>query len=173
MTDLLTSGRRIGNIQRQGLSPRSVNQALMLLGSVLDDAVRQGTLSRNVAKLVERPSQVKKDMRPGPQPERGLPRGCGRSPFERSIPALPLRPTTWGDPRTLLVGYRPPGLDPDNSSGQGGGHRDGDRGSRTQDRTRQTNPATGRCDGGRSPLAPYSRIRDRLAAGSACRERPV
>ncbi len=63
VTDLLTSGRRIGNIQRQGLSPRSVNQALMLLGSVLDDAVRQGTLSRNVAKLVERPSQVKKDMR--------------------------------------------------------------------------------------------------------------
>ena len=62
VTDLLANGRRIGNVQRQGLSPRSVNQALTLLGSVLDDAVKQGTLIRNVATMVERPHQVKKDM---------------------------------------------------------------------------------------------------------------
>jgi integrase len=36
-----------------------VNQALMLLGSVLEDAVRQGTVSRNVAKMVERPEHRK------------------------------------------------------------------------------------------------------------------
>lgn len=35
---------------------------LTLLGSVLDDAVKQGSLSRNVARLVERPSQARKDM---------------------------------------------------------------------------------------------------------------
>jgi integrase len=62
VTDLLASGRRIGNVQRQGLSPRSVNVVLTLLGSVLDDAVRQGTLSRTAAKLVERPSQTRREM---------------------------------------------------------------------------------------------------------------
>jgi integrase len=44
VSELLASGRRIGNVQRKGLSGRSVNQALMLLGSVLEDAVRQGTV---------------------------------------------------------------------------------------------------------------------------------
>ena len=63
VTELLTSGRRIGNVQRKGLSGRSVNQALMLLGSVLDDAVRQGRLSRNVAKMVERPEHRKHEMK--------------------------------------------------------------------------------------------------------------
>jgi integrase len=62
VTDLLDHGRRIGNTQRKGLSARSVNQALMLLGSVLEDAVRQGTLSRNVAKLVERPDHRRHEM---------------------------------------------------------------------------------------------------------------
>jgi integrase len=62
VTGLLAHGRRVGNLQRTGLSPRSVNLALTLLGSVLDDAMKQGTLSRNVAKLVERPSQSKHDM---------------------------------------------------------------------------------------------------------------
>ena len=63
VTDLLASGRRIGNVQRKGLSGRSVNQALMLLGSVLEDAVRQGTVSRNVAKMVERPEHRKQEVK--------------------------------------------------------------------------------------------------------------
>ena len=71
--ELQKSGRRVGNVKRQGLSPRSVNQALMLLGSVLDDAVKQGTLSRNVAKLVERPNQTRKT--------------CGRGPPHRQGPS--------------------------------------------------------------------------------------
>jgi integrase len=56
-------GRRIGNVQRKGLSGRSVNVALTLLSSVLDDAVRQGTLSRNVAKMVERAPEDKHEMK--------------------------------------------------------------------------------------------------------------
>jgi integrase len=40
-----------------------VNVALTLLSSVLDDAVRQGTLSRNVAKMVERAPQDKHEMK--------------------------------------------------------------------------------------------------------------
>jgi site-specific recombinase XerC len=36
---------------------------LTLLGSVLEDAVRQGNLSRNVAKMVERPSQARHEMK--------------------------------------------------------------------------------------------------------------
>jgi len=63
VTDLLKAGRRIGNVQRQGLSPRSVNVTLTLLCSVLEAEVRQGNLGRNVAKLVERPSQARKDMK--------------------------------------------------------------------------------------------------------------
>jgi integrase len=62
VTELQTSGRRIGNVQRQGLSPRSVNLTLTLLSSVLDNAMRDGMVVRNVAKLVERPSQTKREM---------------------------------------------------------------------------------------------------------------
>jgi integrase len=62
VTDLLAHGRRIGNVQRPGLSPRSVNVVLTLLGSVLDSAIGQDQLTRNVAKMAERPSQRKKDM---------------------------------------------------------------------------------------------------------------
>jgi integrase len=63
VTDLLKSGRRVGNVRRQSLSPRSINLMLTLLGSVLEDSVRQGALSRNVARMVERPRQIKKEMR--------------------------------------------------------------------------------------------------------------
>jgi hypothetical protein len=38
---------------------------LTLLGSVLDDAVRQGTLSRNAARLVERLARQDGRCRPG------------------------------------------------------------------------------------------------------------
>jgi integrase len=62
VTELLTNGRRVGNVSSSGLSARSVNVVLTLLGSVLHDAVRQGTLSRNVAKMIERPSQTKREM---------------------------------------------------------------------------------------------------------------
>jgi integrase len=63
VTDLLDHGRRVGNVQQKGLRPRSVNLMLTLLGKVLEDAVKQGTLSRNVAKMVEHPRQDKKDMK--------------------------------------------------------------------------------------------------------------
>jgi integrase len=63
VTYLQESGRRVGNAQRKGLGPRSINVTLTLLRSVLEDAVRQGTLSRNVAKMVERPSQARHEMR--------------------------------------------------------------------------------------------------------------
>jgi integrase len=62
VTDLLTNGRRIGNVQRKGLGPRSVNQTLTLLGSVLASAMRDGLIVRNVAKMVERPKQPKREM---------------------------------------------------------------------------------------------------------------
>ena len=62
VNELLESGRRSGNVKSQSLSPRTVNLALSLLGSVLEDAVKQGTLSRNVAKMVEHPQQHKKEM---------------------------------------------------------------------------------------------------------------
>jgi hypothetical protein len=62
VTELQEHGRRVGNVQRQGLSGRSVNLMLTVLGSVLEDQVKQGTLSRNVAKLVERPEHRKKDI---------------------------------------------------------------------------------------------------------------
>ena len=42
VTELLDHGRRIDNVKRKGLSPRTVNQVLMLVGSLLADAVRQG-----------------------------------------------------------------------------------------------------------------------------------
>ncbi len=62
LDDLVTymqkSGRRVGNVQRKGLGPRSIQATLTRLEAVLEDAVRQGTLSRNVATLVERPAQI-------------------------------------------------------------------------------------------------------------------
>ena len=68
----------------------------MLLGRVLDDAVRQGQLSRNVAKLVERPHQVKKDMRTWTETKQGpssrLWRITGLSAaFQLSL----VRPASW------------------------------------------------------------------------------
>ena len=66
LDDLVTymqkSGRRVGNVQRKGLGPRSIQATLTRLEAVLEDAVRQGTLSRNVATLVERPAQIKREM---------------------------------------------------------------------------------------------------------------
>jgi integrase len=60
--ELEANGRRVGNVQRPGLSPRSINLMLTLLSSVLEDAVQQGHLARNVAKMVERPRQTKQEM---------------------------------------------------------------------------------------------------------------
>jgi integrase len=61
VTELEKSGRRVGNVQHQGLSGRSVNGALSRLASVLDDTVKQGTLPRNVAKFVERAPHIRKE----------------------------------------------------------------------------------------------------------------
>jgi integrase len=63
VTELLDHGRRIGNVKRKGLGARSVNLMLTLLGKVLEDEVKQGTLSRNVAKLVERVHEDKAEMK--------------------------------------------------------------------------------------------------------------
>jgi integrase len=59
VADLLDHGRRVGNVQRKGLSPRSVNLLLTVLGSVLDQAIQDGLVARNVARLVARPRQTK------------------------------------------------------------------------------------------------------------------
>lgn len=59
---MLKEGRRVGNVKRQGLSPRTVTVMLTVLSAALDSAERQGLIGRNVAKLVERPSQRKKEL---------------------------------------------------------------------------------------------------------------
>lgn len=53
---MLTSGRRVGNVQRKGVSARTVNVMLVTLTQALASAVRQGLIARNVAELVERPT---------------------------------------------------------------------------------------------------------------------
>jgi integrase len=62
VTYLQKQGRRVGNVQRKGLGASSVNKTITLLRSVLEDAVQQGTLARNVATLIERPKQDKHEM---------------------------------------------------------------------------------------------------------------
>lgn len=59
---MLKEGRRIGNVKRQGLSPRTVTVMLTVLSAALDSAERQGLIGRNVAKLVERPGQRQKEL---------------------------------------------------------------------------------------------------------------
>ena len=50
----------------RALSPRSVNLTVTMLGSMLDSAMQDGLVVSNVAKLVERPSQPKRERcRPG------------------------------------------------------------------------------------------------------------
>lgn len=56
VTYLLASGRRVGNAQRTGLSPRSVNVALTLLSAVCELARKEGRVGRNVVELVDRPT---------------------------------------------------------------------------------------------------------------------
>lgn len=55
VTTLLASGRRVGTKGRP-LSPSTVTLMLTVLAMALDDAVKQGQLVRNVARLVDRPS---------------------------------------------------------------------------------------------------------------------
>lgn len=59
---MLTSGRRIGK-STTGLSPRSVNSMLTVLTGALKSAEKQGLIGRNVAALVERPSQERREMK--------------------------------------------------------------------------------------------------------------
>ncbi len=62
VTELRDSGRRVGNVQRTGLSPRSINLMLTLLGAVLDSAAQDGLVASNVARQVERPKQTRREM---------------------------------------------------------------------------------------------------------------
>lgn len=61
LNDLLAGGRRVG-IKGRPLAPRTVTLTLTVLGMALDDAVKQGTLVRNVARLVDRPSVTHREM---------------------------------------------------------------------------------------------------------------
>jgi integrase len=62
ITDLLAGGRRVG-IKGRPLSPRTVTLTLTVLAAALDDAVKQGHLVRNVARLVDRPgAKAKREM---------------------------------------------------------------------------------------------------------------
>jgi integrase len=60
VTGLLATGRRVGNVGKP-LSPRTVTLTLTVLGMALEDAVKQGVLVRNVARLVDRPAQQKRE----------------------------------------------------------------------------------------------------------------
>lgn len=62
VTKLLASGRRVGNVKTRRLKARTVNVMLILLTAIFEDAVLQGTLARNVVKLVERPKQTATEM---------------------------------------------------------------------------------------------------------------
>jgi integrase len=55
-----TEGRLVGNAKRKGVSGRTVNVALTILRAILDDAVKQGRLARNVAALVDNERHVPK-----------------------------------------------------------------------------------------------------------------
>jgi integrase len=57
VNDLRKSGRRVGNVQHQGLGPRSTNLMLTLLRAVLDRATQEDLVARNVAKMVK-PAKV-------------------------------------------------------------------------------------------------------------------
>jgi integrase len=61
VTWMLTSGRRVGT-KGKPLSASTVNLMLTVLGMALDDAVRQGLVIRNVARLVDRPSGRQREM---------------------------------------------------------------------------------------------------------------
>lgn len=63
VTELLASGRKVGNVQSTELSPRTVNVVLRLLAAVFDDCMKQGTIGRNVVKLADRPSQSRQEMK--------------------------------------------------------------------------------------------------------------
>ncbi|MEO6715169.1 MAG: tyrosine-type recombinase/integrase [Mycobacteriales bacterium] len=60
--NLLTSGRRIGGKGRP-LNPRTVTLTLTILRMALEDALREGRVARNVAKLVDAPKRVHRDMK--------------------------------------------------------------------------------------------------------------
>ena len=64
LIDSLTRGtaERADGRQRRRWKPRTVNLLLFVLGDVLDDAMRQGLVSRNVAALVDRLPQQHKDV---------------------------------------------------------------------------------------------------------------
>ncbi|WP_433344181.1 tyrosine-type recombinase/integrase [Micromonospora sp. CA-111912] len=60
---MLSSGRRVGNVKKQNLSPRSVCVMLTVLSGALDSAEKQGLIVRNVVRLVERPTHRRREMK--------------------------------------------------------------------------------------------------------------
>jgi integrase len=70
VTSLAAGGLSMSNGRpRRPWSPRSLNLMLTVLQMVLEDAVRQGWVVRNVAHLVDRVPQVKHEMRTFTEPE--------------------------------------------------------------------------------------------------------
>jgi integrase len=59
---MLTAGRRVGAGKGGPLAPATVTLALTVLGMVLEDAVRQGLVVRNAARLVDRPAARQPEM---------------------------------------------------------------------------------------------------------------
>ena len=62
VTFMLTFGRRRGSKRGTELAPSTVIRTLGVLAAALDDAVRQGLVPRNVARLVDRPSLAQREM---------------------------------------------------------------------------------------------------------------
>jgi integrase len=70
VTSLAEGGLSLSNGRpRRPWSPRSLNLMLTVLQMVLEDAMRQGWVARNVAHLVDRVPQVKHEMRTFTEPE--------------------------------------------------------------------------------------------------------
>lgn len=63
VTELLATGRRVGNKTRKGISARSVNLTLTLLAAVCQSYVKSGTLARNPVVEVEKPDHVQPVMK--------------------------------------------------------------------------------------------------------------
>ncbi|MBN1172708.1 MAG: site-specific integrase [Micromonosporaceae bacterium] len=62
VNDMLTSGRRVGT-KGLPLAPSTVLRTLTVLSMALDDAMKQGLVVRNVARLVDRPRIRQAEMR--------------------------------------------------------------------------------------------------------------
>lgn len=62
VSELQTGGVRVGGQPRRPWKARTVNLMLFVLGAALDDAVKQGLVTRNVVRLVDRLPQQRHQM---------------------------------------------------------------------------------------------------------------